>query len=108
MFVIKTHTHIKEALNFLKKKTAPIFSASTCASLLVMLNLDQTIKIIYKTLAIEEKTAQSFNFPFKCQSHLLRNSMFAISADVRSSVSLLRFLKRTVLACQFETDPASI
>lgn len=90
-----TNTHKKASelsislLCLLKKKTAASFLASTCASLLVMLNLDQTVKIIYKTLAIEEKTAQSFNFPFKCQSHLLRNSPFAVSADVRSSVSPL-------------------
>lgn len=88
VFVIKnthTHTHSEKKASKLSKKslrTTASFFASACSSLLVMRNLDQTLKIIYKTLAIEEKPAQSFNFSFQCQSHLLRNSLFAVSADV--------------------------
>lgn len=42
----------------LRKKTTAGFFANAGSSLLVMHNLDQTIKIIYKNLAIEETIAQ--------------------------------------------------
>lgn len=115
VFVIKkkpTHTFWKKKPQNCQKslKTTASFFASACSSLLVMHNLDQTLKIIYKTLAIEEKPAQSFNFSFQCQSHLLKNSLFAASADVKSPVSLLRFLKLTMFVYhhQFGTSPARI
>ncbi len=55
----KLQNHLfKFLLSLLKKKTTDSFFASAGSSLLVMHNLDQTIKIIYKAPAIEETIAE--------------------------------------------------
>lgn len=91
-------------LSPLKKKTNAAPFASAGSSLLVMHNLDQTIKIIYALLdpgnRRDDFRQSSFYFPFQCQSHLLKNSLFAISSGVNTSVSLLPFLQLTMFASQ--------
>lgn len=101
MTTTKKKTHQKpQAHHFLflpssqKEKPLRGFFASASSSLLVMRNLDQTIKIIYKTLALEETIARREQLLFSFLASITPSEEFTVCHFIWSQI-----LRLTMFAC---------